>query len=104
MKINLLFLLLFLSFYSCTHSVHLVHVGDFEPYQKITAGEMIQAQAEQFVILGFTKQTEYINEARQQLMAQCPKGRIQGPVTRLSTSHGFFSWTHKVFMQALCIQ
>lgn len=96
-----LFLLFFIV--SCTHSVHLVHVGDFRPYQKLTSGEMIETTSEQWVFLGFTTQTDYVNQARETLMSKCSKGTIQGPVTRLSTSHGFFSWTNKVHMQALCV-
>lgn len=88
---------------SCTHSVHLVHVGDFKPYQKLTSGQVIEAAAEQFVFLGFTTETNYVNIAREDLIKKCPKGVIQGPVTRISTSHGFFSWTNKAHVQALCV-
>jgi hypothetical protein len=89
---------------SCTHSVHIMHVGDFRPYQKFSSGTKIESEAEQFLILGFTQESNYINEAREQLMAQCENGVIQGPVTRVSTSHGFFSWTNRVYMQALCVK
>ena len=88
---------------SGTHSVHLVHVGDFKPYQKNTSGTKIDAMAEQPVFLGFTTETDYVNIARNDLMAKCPTGSIQGPVTRISTSHGFFSWTNKAYIQALCV-
>lgn len=88
---------------ACTHSVHIVHVGDFRPYQKITSGKRIEATTEQFVVLGFTSETNYVNLAREELLKQCPSGQIQGPVTRISTSHGFFSWTNKAHMQALCV-
>ena len=88
---------------SCTHSVHIVHVGDFRPYQKFSSGTKIEAEQEQFLILGFTLETNYINRARKDLLSQCEKGVIQGPVTRVSTSHGFFSWTNHVHMQALCL-
>lgn len=101
---KLTFLTLFILISACTHSVHLVHVGDFKPYQKNTSGKKIDAMAEQFVIMGFTQETDYINIARAELMGKCDKGYIQGPVTRLSTSHGFFSWTNKVYMQALCVE
>lgn len=100
-KLFLLFTLL--SIFACTHSVHLVHVGDFKPYQKITSGKRIEAKAEQFVIMGFTQETDYVNMARAELIKQCPGGTIQGPMTRISTSHGFFSWTNKAYMQALCV-
>lgn len=88
---------------ACTHSVHIVHVGDFKPYQKITSGKRIDAQAEQFLVMGFTQETDYVNLARAELMKKCPGGAIQGPMTRISTSHGFFSWTNKAYMQALCV-
>ena len=88
---------------ACTHSVHIVHVGDFKPYQKITSGKRIEATTEQFVVLGFTSETNYVNLARENLLKQCPTGHVQGPVTRISTSHGFFSWTNKAHMQALCV-
>lgn len=88
---------------SCTHSVHLVHVGDFKPYQKNTAGKKVAAKAEQEIFLGFTLETDYIEIARTNLISQCAKGAIQGPVTRISTSHGFFSWTNTVYIQGLCI-
>ncbi len=88
---------------SCTHSVHIVHVGDFRPYQKFSSGTKIESHEKQFLILGFTLETDYINKARKDLISQCEKGVIQGPVTRVSTSHGFFSWTNKVHMQALCL-
>jgi hypothetical protein len=103
---NKLFILIIFVLFgvSCTHSVHLVHVGDFRPYQKITAGKTIEATAEQWVFLGFTLETDYVNIARADLMKQCTDGVIQGPVTRLSTSHGFFSWTNKLHMQGLCVK
>ena len=101
--LNKIILLSFILLVGCTHSVHLVHVGDFKPYQKNTSGTKVTAEAEQFVILGFTSETDYVNIARTNLMNQCSTGSIQGPVTRLSTSHGFFSWTNKVYIQALCV-
>ena len=100
-KITILFILLISV--ACTHSVHLVHVGDFRPYQKMTSGKRIEAKAEQFVVMGVTQETDYVNLARAELMKQCPNGVIQGPMTRISTSHGFFSWTNKAYMQALCV-
>lgn len=82
----------------------MVHVGDFKPYQRNTAGEKIEAKSQQTVFLGFTLETDYVNNARKKLMNQCTNGSIQGPVTRLSTSHGFFSWTNTAYMQALCVK
>lgn len=104
MLTRILSLSILISLVACTHSVHLVHVGDFKPYQKITSGKRIDAKAEQFVVLGFTQETDYVNLARAELMKKCEGGTIQGPMTRISTSHGFFSWTNKAYMQALCVK
>ncbi len=89
---------------SCTHSVHLVNISDFGDYEKITSGKVIKSTAEQFVILGFTTETQYVADAKSKLEAQCVNGTIQGITSRLSTSHGFFSWTNKLHMEGLCVK
>jgi hypothetical protein len=90
-------------FGSCAHSVHQVHMSDFKPYESFTAGKWIKAEASQHVIFWFVKETNYVNQAREKLIAQCPKGDIQGITTRYSTSLGFFNWDNKIVMQGLCI-
>lgn len=94
----------FLAFAACTHSIHLVHISDFAPtYQSYAKGEWIKARAEQFTILGFVTNTNYVNEAYNKLMSSCPHGSLQGVSTQYSTSHGFLSWTNVIEMQGLCI-
>lgn len=88
----------------CAHSIHEVHTSDFSPYARIEQGQMVKANAEQFVVLGFTSETEYVNRAYQTLMSQCPDGVVTGITTQLSTSLGFLSWTNKVLMQGLCVK
>lgn len=102
MKIAFLGLFLFLC--SCAHSVHEVHTSDFKPAFPIESGKMIKASSEQFVIMGFVGQTNYVDEAYQKLMQQCPSGVISGITTQYSTSMNFFSWTNKILMQGLCLQ
>ena len=98
-----IFVLLFL-LTSCAHSIHEVHVGDFSPTQKpISSGKWISAEATQNVVFWFSSETNYVNEARKKLIAQCPHGNIQGVTTRYSTSLGFFNWDNKIFMQGLCL-
>ena len=87
----------------CMHSIHEVHVSDFEPYGAFEAGKIIKAKSEQSVILGFVNQTNYVDKAYKDLESKCPKGRIQGITTQYSTSLGFFSWTNKILMQGLCV-
>lgn len=101
MRLFLLGLLFFLG--GCAHSVHEVHTSDFTPYAPIERGEMVKASSEQFVILGFVGDTEYVNEAYHKLQRICPEGTITGITTQYSTSLGFLSWRNKILMQGLCI-
>lgn len=95
---------------SCAHSVHQVHTSDFDLPESVRGkknivelGKVIQAKSEQFVIMGFTKETNYINQAYANLVSQCD-GTVLGITTQLSTSLGFFSWTNKVLMQGMCVR
>lgn len=96
------FLAVMLLLSGCAHSVHQVYISDFGSYPKLEQGQMIKATAEQFVIMGFVYDTNYVDTARQKLMAQCPQGEVSGISTQFSTSLGFFSWTNKVLIQGLC--
>jgi len=99
-------LLLPLAFFlaGCAHSVHEVYISDFEGYPKLEQGRIVKATAEQFVVMGFVSETNYVDQARQQLINQCPEGGITGISTQFSTSLGFFSWTNKILMQGLCVK
>lgn len=88
----------------CAHSIHQVHTSDFMPAAQITSGRMLKATSEQFTILGFVGDTNYVEEAYKDLMNQCSDGVITGVTTQYSTSFGFFSWTNKILMQGLCVQ
>jgi hypothetical protein len=88
----------------CAHSIHEVHVSDFVPMAQIESGEMVKAQTEQFVVMGFVGQTDYVDQAKAQLMANCPGGAVTGITTQFSTSMGFLSWTNKILMQGLCVK
>lgn len=97
-----LFVLFVLS--GCAHSVHEVHVSDFLPAKATEGGEMIRAQSEQFVVMGFTDNTRYVDDARKKLISACPQGAVTGITTQYSTSLSFFSWTNKILMQGLCVK
>lgn len=100
MKLKYLLVLLCLSF-GCAHSVHQVHTSDFKDMKP--GSRQLESEASQFVILGFVSETNYVNQAYNQLLNQCP-GRITGITSRHSTSLGFLSWTNKVHMFAYCVQ
>ena len=96
-------LLLVLVASACTHSIHLVHVSDFLPYAPGKRGRLVEARSEQFVILGFADDTNYVDRAYDRLQQKCRRGRIKGITTQFSTSHGFFSWTNKILMRGTCL-
>jgi hypothetical protein len=86
----------------CTHSLHQDHVSDFGQGVNFAKDKKIETQTEQFVVLGFVGQTNYLDQAYEQLQSQCPKGEILGITTESWTSHGFLSWTNKIRMQGYC--
>lgn len=92
----------FLLLSGCAYSIHDVYISDFNNYQKLEQGEIVKATSEQFVVMGFVYDTNYVDQARHKLIAQCPQGEISGISTQFSTSLGFFSWTNKILMQGLC--
>ena len=92
----------------CFSSVHEYQAAGYasptrrEPGPPIAASR-IQSDARQFVVLGLTGNTDYVDEAYASLTTQCP-GEIVGVNTRYSTKLGFFSYTNEVHMQALCLK
>ena len=98
-----LLILIPLMFAGCSHSIHLIHTSDFGPYTPLSAGKVVMARSEQFVVMGFVTQTDYVQEAYRKLQENCSHGNIKGITTQYSTSHGFFSWTNKILMTGLCV-
>ena len=92
------------SLISCTHSVHNYHVSAERFLGKSKNKKRIKSEAQQAVVFWMADNTNYVNEAFEELQRKCRKGRIVGNNTRFSTSHGFFSWTNKVKMQAYCVR
>jgi hypothetical protein len=93
---------IFLFVGACSHSVHLVHTSDFAPNFKYDAYELVSVQADQFAVMGFVGNTDYVNVAYQELNNQCQNREITGVTTEYWTSHSFFSWTNKIRMQGYC--
>ena len=86
----------------CTHSVHLHHVSDSDPITASQQVETLTADSEQQVVLGFAFDTDYVDQARKQLLSQCP-GKLAAVSTRYSTSHGFLHWTNRIHLTGLCV-
>ena len=89
---------------ACSHSTHLVHVSDYELEKNLSDARRIEALGEQKVVMWFVFDTNYVEEARSKLIAKCPNGKISNISTRYSTSHGFFHWKNKIYMQAMCFE
>lgn len=87
---------------ACAYSVHNVYVSGFEPYSATSVGKPVNSHAEQFVILGFTTETKFVETAYEKLQEQCPRGEIVGISTEYQTAMGFFSWHNHVYMKGLC--
>jgi len=87
---------------SCAHSIHLVHTTSFDSTLSKKKPKIIKSQSEQFVFLGFSYDTDYVDQAYHSLQKKCQEGRIEGITTQFSTSLGFLSWKNKILMQGLC--
>ncbi len=86
----------------CTHSIHMVHTDGFSNKMPSTQNaKYVQAEAEQSVVLFFAFDTDYVDDARQKLEAQC-NGNLAAVSTQYSTSHGFLHWTNKILMKGIC--
>lgn len=88
---------------SCAYGMHQVQVSSFSPYAPLEkGGEIIKASGEQFVVMGFVTDTEYVDKAYQTLQSRCPQGDISAVTTQFYTQLGFFSWTNKIMLQGVC--
>lgn len=87
----------------CTHSVHNLYFSGYTGAVPASQGTPITVEKTQFVILGLTGNTDYVDEAYQALQAACPNGAIEGISTRFSTSHSFLSYTNKLHITAKCL-
>ena len=88
---------------ACAYSVHHIHTSEFKDIVSANESQQVVANTEQFVILGFVAQTDYVDKAYQQLLDSCA-GRITGITTKYSTDLGFLSWTNRVRMEGLCLK
>ena len=88
----------------CTHSIHISHMSDISantPSAINMDQHVVEVSSEQSVVLGFVFDTDYVNQAYQELQQKCPS-EIVAVNTQYSTSHGFLHWTNKIRMKAIC--
>ena len=89
---------------SCSHSVHQVYLSDHNMKNVASSGKSISVQTEQKVFMGITFDTNFVEMAKNKLEEKCKNGHIRNIFTRYSTSHGFFHWKNKIFMEGLCFK
>jgi hypothetical protein len=88
----------------CTYSIHQVHATDYLTEVPRGRSREISAEATQDVILYLTTSTDYVDQAYERLLAQCPGGEIVGIHGRHSTAHSFLSFTNKLVLRGLCVE
>lgn len=93
------FFLLFL--FSCAHSYHQAAV-DTSLNPTNVKGKWVEAEAEQFVILGFAFETDYVELAHARLLTKC-SGTISPIATSYLTDLSFLSWTNRVKLKGVCL-
>lgn len=100
-SLTLLFFLPLL--FSCAYSVHEVQFSDFTPYAPLEkSGEIIKSSGQQFVVMGFVTDTNYVDNAYKSFQNKCPNGQISSVSTQFLTELGFFSWNNKIHFQGIC--
>jgi hypothetical protein len=87
----------------CMHSVHQVAEGSFEDVPRQAQLRPIEAEAEQSVFIA-TGNTDFADQAMQQLAARCPRGRVVGVQARHSTSLGFLVHTNRLKVTGYCLE
>ncbi len=88
---------------SCAHSYHQA-ATDVSLNPGYKSGRTISAVGEQFVVLGFINNTDYVQEAYDDLAKQCEEGTVSPLTTRYYTSLSFLSWTNYIKLEGICVQ
>jgi hypothetical protein len=97
--VRLAFLFLMLS--GCSHSIHQVYVSSMDQGANYKQGKWVTAAAEDYVILSFQMDSDYIEKAYKNLEAKC-KGRISQVTTEFLTSYQFVSYDQKLILRGFC--
>jgi hypothetical protein len=90
-------------FSNCMSSLHQFSPADTTRYYSYDSLKKVEARAEQFTILGFVKDTNYVDSALKDLLSKCVDGKIEGIGTTFKTRLGFFSWTNEVILKGYCV-
>lgn len=89
---------------ACSYSIHQVHATDLLTEVPRGRSRVISAEATQDVFLYLTTSTDYVDQAYNRLLNQCPGGEIVGIQGRHSTAHSFLSYTNKMVLRGYCVE
>ncbi len=108
MKHIILVLLILAAVVSCTHSIHSSRStgytdanGKNVPLQRTSR---IAVSKKKDVILGISYNTNYVDDAYEELLSRCPDGEIVGVQVRHYTNLKFLSYTDNITIQARCVK
>ena len=83
------------------HQVSLLEVTDLAGATRVRP---VEVQREQTVIFYFAFDADYADEARRDLLAACPRGRVVNITARHSTDLGFFAHRNKLLLRGYCLE
>ena len=99
---KLLVLPLVLLLGACTSSIHMSQMsGQLNKTVIESSSNLVQFEKSQHVVMGFVFDTDYVDDAYQELLTQCPNGTSLVNAEYL-TNHGFLNWTNKIRIKAIC--
>lgn len=88
----------------CTHSVHQVSLSTADDIPPGAHVRRIESDSRQHVVLYITDNTDFVDEAYEDLLAQCKGGHVVAVEARHSTSHGFLAFDNELKMTGLCLE
>jgi hypothetical protein len=87
---------------SCSHSIHQVYVSAQDRLPPAQKTGWIDVEKDDFVVLGFTTTTDYVEKAYKELESKC-NGRISQVSTEHLTSYYFLSYKQRIRLKGLCV-
>jgi len=85
-------------------SLHQFSPSGATDYYSYSELKKVESKAEQFALLGFVRDTNYVDSALSDLLSKCPDGSVEGIGTTFKTRLGFLSWTNEVILIGYCIK
>lgn len=82
---------------------HSVHSYGFMSLEPVPDSRPVEAEETEDVVLGFIFDTDYVDRARDKLLAQCPDAELVNVKVKFSTDMGFLAYRQRVHMRGECV-